>query len=200
MNESQARRRVRELKRFYLSLGAYVPTIAGLFALNLATSSGSWWFHYAAIGWGIGLAIRAVKTFGLLGAGTSEWEERKVAELTGRTPAQVATEGELQRLSERIETLATIVSSRRWDATEPLVGEAAEAVAEVARRREPTTPPSAPPPPTPPAPSSASRDLPPSPIDRERLVEIVQHLETLLTSAELERVERVGERNVRARD
>jgi hypothetical protein len=183
MNEVQARRRVRALRRFYLSLGAYIPTIAGLFALDMVTGAGNWWF-YAAIGWGIGLAIRGVKTFGLLGAGTSEWEERKVAELTGQTPAQVATTGELQRLSQRIETLATIVASRKWEATEPLVGEAAEAVAAAAQRREL-------PPLPPPTPAAAP---PPAPLDRERLVELVQHLETLLTSSELERVERVGDR------
>jgi hypothetical protein len=189
MNEVQARRRVRALRRFYLSLGAYIPTIAGLFALDMVTGAGNWWF-YAAIGWGIGLGVRAIKTFGLLGAGTAEWEERKVAELMGQTPGQVATTGELQRLSQRIETLATIVASRKWEATEPLVGEAAEAVAAAAQRRElPPLPPS--------APASAP---PPAPLDRERLVELVQHLETLLTSAELERVERVGDRRPSQRE
>ena len=72
-----------------------------------------------------------------------------------------------------------------------MVGEAAEAVAAAAKHaeRQPSLPP-----PLPPQGSSASSSPPPTPLDRERLVELVQHLETLLTSSELERIERVGER------
>ena len=37
--------------------------IAGLFVIDLATGDG-WWFYWAAIGWGIGLAWRALAVFG----------------------------------------------------------------------------------------------------------------------------------------
>ena len=37
--------------------------IAGLFVIDLTTGDG-WWFYWAAIGWGIGLAWRALAVFG----------------------------------------------------------------------------------------------------------------------------------------
>lgn len=174
MNEETARRRVRQLRRFYGGLTAYVPVITGLFFLNLMTSPGQWWFLYPAIGWGIGIGIAAIKTFGLFGVGSAEWEEQKIAQLTGKTPAQTATQEELSRLTARVEALATIVSSRRWDAATPLVAEAEQALSGAIRS-------------PPPLPSST---VPATPLDRERLVALVQHLETLVTSPEFEQLER----------
>lgn len=188
MDEAQARRRVRELKRFYTSLASYVPVMTGLVLLNAVTSPGSWWVVFPAIGWGIGIAARAVKTFGLFGIGSSEWEEQKVRELTGRTPAQAATQDELARLSSRIEGLATIVTSREWEATSPLVAEAHEALAAAATTSTGAATSAVPPTPPPAPPSSA----PLSPLDKERLVALVQHLETLVTSPEFDRLERAS--------
>lgn len=182
MNEETARRRVRQLRRFYGGLTAYVPVITGLFLINLLTSPGQWWFFYPAIGWGIGIGISAIKTFGLFGVGNSDWEEQKVAQLTGKTPAQAATQDELTRLSARVEALATIVSSRRWDAATPLMAEAEQALSDVARPAAPTATPTA-------------AALPPTPLDRERLIALVQHLETLVTSPEFERLERTPPRS-----
>ncbi len=38
------------------------------------------WFLWAAFGWGIGLAFKAVKVFGLNPFLSRDWEERKIRE------------------------------------------------------------------------------------------------------------------------
>jgi hypothetical protein len=76
----RAKARVEELKGFYVHLMVYVVVNAGLVAINLLTTPGSYWFYWPLIGWGIGLIIHGLMVFGggLFG---SAWEERKVREL-----------------------------------------------------------------------------------------------------------------------
>ncbi len=111
MNEEQARERVDVLRGYYSHLASYVAVNLFLAAINLVTSPGSWWFIYPLLGWGIGLAIHTAEVFW---TGT-DWEERKLQELTGLTQAQ----DELQRLSERTDNLITILSSVEWDKIDP---------------------------------------------------------------------------------
>ena len=77
----QARRRVKELKGFYIHATAYVLVNIGLFIINLLTSSGTWWFYWPLLGWGIGLGVHALSVFGLRGTLGRDWEERKIREL-----------------------------------------------------------------------------------------------------------------------
>ena len=55
--------------------------ISGLFVINALTGHGRWWFVWPAIGWGIGLTIHALSTFGMIGLLGRDWEERRLKEL-----------------------------------------------------------------------------------------------------------------------
>lgn len=80
----EARRRVRELRGFYSHAAAYLVVNAGLFALDLLTSPGRWWFFYPMFGWGIGLAAHGLSVFALGGWLGGNWEERKIREYLDR--------------------------------------------------------------------------------------------------------------------
>ena len=53
--------------------------------INLLTKGdgGSWWFYWPLAGWGIGLALHVLVTFG--GVFSDEWKERKAAQIYERT-------------------------------------------------------------------------------------------------------------------
>lgn len=76
----RARRRLGAEKSFYVHLATYVIVISALF-INVLTGHGKWWFVWPAIGWGIGLTIHALSTFGLIGLLGRDWEERRLKEL-----------------------------------------------------------------------------------------------------------------------
>ena len=69
--------RAKELKKFYGHLGLYIVFSLFFFILNVTTSNGHWWFYWPMLGWGLGVAINAVKVF----AYSSDWEERKAKEI-----------------------------------------------------------------------------------------------------------------------
>ncbi|MFV0158564.1 histidine kinase [Empedobacter falsenii] len=69
--------RAKELKKFYAHLGTYVVMSLFFFILNLVTSNGHWWFYWPVLGWGLGVALNAVKVF----AYGSGWEENKAKEI-----------------------------------------------------------------------------------------------------------------------
>ena len=71
-----ARRRVRELKGFYLHLLVYGFVTLGLFLMD-AIQGGSWWVQWVAIGWGVGLLSHALVVF-FGGRRMAAWEERKL--------------------------------------------------------------------------------------------------------------------------
>jgi uncharacterized membrane protein len=79
----KAIKRVEELKDFYQHLQSYVAVNLILLLINLFTFSEIIWVKYVAFFWGIGLLLHALRTFwsgsGLWG---SNWEEKKIAELT----------------------------------------------------------------------------------------------------------------------
>lgn len=111
MNTEQARKHIRNLRGFYTHLGAYVAVNLFLVMVNLVTSSEFFWFLFPMFGWGIGLSIHAVVVF-LAGSG---WEARKMEQLTGLTQ----TKDEIAKLSDRAETLITILSSIDWEKVDP---------------------------------------------------------------------------------
>lgn len=84
MNENeqylQARKRVKEKKKFYNHLSIYLVMGGFFFLINYFSSPGTWWFYWPMLGWGIGLAMQYLKVFGLTsaGIGTKEWEEREI--------------------------------------------------------------------------------------------------------------------------
>lgn len=79
--EQRARRRLVAEKAFYIHLATYVIVISALFVINALTGHGRWWFVWPAIGWGIGVTIHALSTFGMIGLLGRDWEQRRLKEL-----------------------------------------------------------------------------------------------------------------------
>ena len=75
----EAKKRVEEIRSFYLHFVIYLLVNAGLVVLNLLTSPEYFWFIWPILGWGIGLLIHGVTVFG--GLWGKEWEERKIREI-----------------------------------------------------------------------------------------------------------------------
>lgn len=77
----RAKERLAEVKNFYASLLSYVIFITFLGALNYYTNGWSYmWFLWAAFGWGLGIALKAAKVFGVNPFLGKHWEERKIRE------------------------------------------------------------------------------------------------------------------------
>lgn len=82
---ARARKRVEEIKGFYVHLSVYLIVNAGIFAID-AITGGHWWFYWPLFGWGIALAIHAAALF-FGGPYGSRWEERKLRHVLGRDEA-----------------------------------------------------------------------------------------------------------------
>ena len=117
MNEEQARKKIQDLKAFYGHLLTYAAFMVGLAITNFMTyrqGGGEIWVVYPLVFWGAVVLLQGLAVHWSLGRGRA-WEEEKFRELTGWN----ATQEELARLSQRIETLLTIVSAGRDQALEP---------------------------------------------------------------------------------
>jgi hypothetical protein len=75
----EAKRRVEEIKGFYLHLVSYLFVNAALVVINLLTSPEYLWFIWPLVGWGVGLIVHAFSVFG--GLWGKSWEERKIKEI-----------------------------------------------------------------------------------------------------------------------
>lgn len=76
----KAKRQVDELRKFYTSLISYCIVIPFLIFINLSYSSQFQWFWFPAFGWGFGLTVKGLQTFGY---GTN-WEERKIEQILNK--------------------------------------------------------------------------------------------------------------------
>ncbi|MES5955703.1 2TM domain-containing protein [Bacillus fungorum] len=78
-NYLRAKKRVENLKAFYIHLTVYILINLMLFFINISSDSSKLWFLYPLGGWGIGIVIHGLTTFpfGIFG---KEWEERKIKE------------------------------------------------------------------------------------------------------------------------
>jgi hypothetical protein len=76
-----AKKRVEALKGFYVHLTVYVLVNLLLFTINMLTSPDSLWFYWPLMGWGIAVALHALRVFSPGGRFGAEWEERKINEL-----------------------------------------------------------------------------------------------------------------------
>ncbi|CAM3477131.1 2TM domain-containing protein [Zobellia roscoffensis] len=75
----RAKERVENEKKFYSGLISYVVTISFLAAINYYTNHFAYaWFLWAAFGWGIGIIVSAIKTFGFNPLFGRDWEQRKI--------------------------------------------------------------------------------------------------------------------------
>ncbi|MBF8457972.1 2TM domain-containing protein [Kaistella sp. G5-32] len=76
----RAAKRVDELKGFYSNLISYCLVIPFLLFINLYTSPKHLWFYWPMLGWGFGLSIHALKTFGI----GKNWEEKQIQKILDR--------------------------------------------------------------------------------------------------------------------
>lgn len=75
-----AQKRVKKKKEFFQHFTSYIAVGTFLFALNVATSFGDWWFYFPMMGWGIGLTIHYFTVFGIPGVAKYDeaWEEEAI--------------------------------------------------------------------------------------------------------------------------
>ena len=83
-DEMLALAHVRKIKAFYIHLFQYVVVITFLLIVNLVTSRQYFWVIWPALGWGLGLAFQALKTFDHIPIFTGDWERREVEKYLGR--------------------------------------------------------------------------------------------------------------------
>ena len=76
----RARKKVKEIKGFYINLACYCIVIPVLIFINLKFTPDYYWFLFSAIGWGSGLVIHGLGVFGYLPFMSKNWEERKIRE------------------------------------------------------------------------------------------------------------------------
>lgn len=80
----RAKKRVEEIKGFYVHFTVYLLVNAGLFIINMLTDPGELWFRWPLLGWGIGVAIHAISVFGVGHLWGPEWEARKIRDIMDR--------------------------------------------------------------------------------------------------------------------
>lgn len=51
-------------RRFYIHFAVYVIVVGSLAAMNLTRNPDHLWFHWVALGWGIGIIGHAARAFG----------------------------------------------------------------------------------------------------------------------------------------
>lgn len=87
-----AKYRVRKLRHFYGHLTTYVVVIAFLHIVNLLTSS-HYWAFWPALGWGIAIALHAIKTTQFFDFFGADWEERQIQKIMQKKVDRGQTEG-----------------------------------------------------------------------------------------------------------
>jgi hypothetical protein len=80
----EAKAEVEELKGFYWHLLAFVGVNITLFAINLVTSPGGWWFYWVTVFWGIALLWHGISVYGGRHLMGKDWEEKKIQEIMER--------------------------------------------------------------------------------------------------------------------
>ncbi len=73
----KAKKRVKDIKEFYVNLTCYCIVIPFLIFINLYTYSQVQWFWFPMLGWGMGLAFHGFEVFGY----GKTWEEKKIREI-----------------------------------------------------------------------------------------------------------------------
>lgn len=77
----KAKKKVNEIKGFYVHLVIYCLVMPVIIFINLKYVPEFYWFWFSALGWGMGLFFHWFGVFGfnLLGFGKN-WEEKKIKE------------------------------------------------------------------------------------------------------------------------
>lgn len=79
----EAKKRVEEEKKFYYHLGSYIAVNTFLVILNLITSPNHLWFYWPMLGWGLGLAMHALRVFAGYALFSDDWEEKRIKKYMG---------------------------------------------------------------------------------------------------------------------
>lgn len=53
-------------RRFYIHFAIYAVVVGSLAAMNLTRNPDHLWFHWVAMGWGIGVVAHGARAFGLI--------------------------------------------------------------------------------------------------------------------------------------
>ncbi len=166
--ERKARKRVKEIKGYYGHLATYISVNLFLIVLNLMVSPSYLWCLFPLLGWGIGMFTHTVSIFGFFGVGGKNWEEQKVQEILGHN----ATREEIERLSQRIESLATIISSVNWETLDPDFVAANKSLLNASQKIQQELA----------DPNLQHQSM--AKMNKERLVKLIENLETIVTSPE----------------
>ena len=98
----RARKRVKDMRGWYMSATMYAVVIPTLWAVNLF-GGGKIWAHWATLGWGIGLTIHGLTVFAGRSFFGAEWEEKKVDEIMVREKLKaVSSEKQLVQVQMRM--------------------------------------------------------------------------------------------------
>ena len=173
MNETEARKRVMALKAFYGHLLTYVLFIGALGVVNFMTrlrGAPEIWVVFPGVLWGAAVLLHGASLYAGFGRG-KKWEEEKVRQLMGWS----ATQEELARLSERVETLLRIVSGEDSKELGSELGEIRNTLLEAKRAINYY---------------KAPLDQPGEPsLDKRAMIKAVEKLEAVLTSRAFQQFE-----------
>jgi fatty acid desaturase len=76
----RAKRRVAEIKGFYIHLFVFAVVMAGLFVVNVLVG-GQWWVQWVLLGWGAGVAAHGIAVLVHGSRRLADWEDRKIKQL-----------------------------------------------------------------------------------------------------------------------
>ncbi|MGQ2985150.1 2TM domain-containing protein [Flavobacterium sp.] len=74
----RARKRVKEIRSFYINLGLYCTIIPILIIINLTFTPEFHWFYFSMCGWGLGVLFHGMAAFNYVPFLNKDWEERKL--------------------------------------------------------------------------------------------------------------------------
>jgi len=77
----KAKKRVQEIKGFWIHFITYLSVNIVLFIINLVTSPGAWWFYWPLLGWGVGVFLHGMGVFVFSKFPGEQWENRKIKEV-----------------------------------------------------------------------------------------------------------------------
>ncbi|RWW92034.1 2TM domain-containing protein [Flavobacterium cerinum] len=77
----KAKRKVKEIKGFYINLTCYLIVLPIIIYVNLTYTPEFQWFWFSMLGWGIGVISHGMGAFGYYPFLGRDWEERKLKEL-----------------------------------------------------------------------------------------------------------------------
>ena len=92
----RARKRVAEIKGFYIHALVFALVVSGLAALNLALGK-PYWVLWVLLGWGLGLLLHAAIVFSGELSFLSDWEARKMKQLLERDEARNVASDQTRR-------------------------------------------------------------------------------------------------------